>query len=234
MATVVTSETAVKPTANPTKSNGNGQDYGLSTDALRALARKWGLERQAGKPGEKMGRYSLLNLLVTQAAQAELRAAGGGNGNGALGRLSQADLEDMIGRIVDIRLRKAGSPATQTITIRQPDGEKLKVCGTMHRALPDVLRLVCAGVPVLLVGPAGSGKTHLASQVARALDLPFSFNSLSAGCTESHTIGRVLPDEAGNWTYRPSPFVKAYRDGGVHLFDEIDAADPNLLVLINP
>ena len=67
----------------------------------------------------------------------------------------------------------------------------------------------------------------------RALDLPFSFNSLSAGCTESHIIGRVLPDEAGNWTYRPSPFVRAYRDGGVHLFDEIDAADPNLLVLIN-
>ncbi len=86
---------------------------------------------------------------------------------------------------------------------------------------------------ILLVGPAGSGKTHLASQVARALDLPFSFNSLSAGCTESHIIGRVLPDEAGNWTYRPSPFVRAYRDGGVHLFDEIDAADPNLLVLIN-
>jgi MoxR-like ATPase len=27
--------------------------------------------------------------------------------------------------------------------------------------------------------------------------------------------------------------VVTYRDGGVHLFDEIDAADPNLMVLIN-
>ena len=46
-------------------------------------------------------------------------------------------------------------------------------------------------------------------------------------------IGRTLPDSTGNWTYKPSPFVVTYRDGGVHLFDEVDAADANLMVLIN-
>lgn len=102
-----------------------------------------------------------------------------------------------------------------------------------HAKFVDVLKRVEARIPVLLVGPAGSGKTHLASQVADALDLPFSFNSMSEGVSESHLLGRMLPDANGVWQYQPSPFVKAYRDGGVHLLDEIDAAEPNLLVTIN-
>lgn len=102
-----------------------------------------------------------------------------------------------------------------------------------HAKFVDVLKRVEAKIPVLLVGPAGSGKTHLASQVAEALDLPFSFNSMSEGVSESHLLGRMLPDAKGVWQYQPSPFVKAYRDGGVHLLDEIDAAEPNLLVTIN-
>jgi MoxR-like ATPase len=102
-----------------------------------------------------------------------------------------------------------------------------------HAKFVDVLKRVEARIPVLLVGPAGSGKTHLASQVAEALDLPFSFNSMSEGVSESHLLGRMLPDANGVWQYQPSPFVKAYRDGGVHLLDEVDAAEPNLLVTIN-
>lgn len=102
-----------------------------------------------------------------------------------------------------------------------------------HAKFVDVLKRVEARVPVLLVGPAGCGKTHLASQVAEALDLDFSFNSMSEGVSESHLLGRMLPDAKGVWAYQPSPFVKAYRDGGVHLLDEVDAAEPNLLVTIN-
>lgn len=102
-----------------------------------------------------------------------------------------------------------------------------------HKALPKVLRAINAGLPVLLVGPSGTGKTHLASQVAKALGRDFTYNSMSAGCSESHIIGRTLPDASGNWTYKPSQFVTTYQNGGLHLFDEIDAADPNLLVLIN-
>lgn len=102
-----------------------------------------------------------------------------------------------------------------------------------HEKFVDILKLVEAGVPILLVGPAGCGKTKLAGQVAEALDLPFTFNSMSEGVSESHLLGRVVPDAKGVWQYKESPFVKSYRDGGVHLLDEIDAADPNLLVSVN-
>jgi cobaltochelatase CobS len=107
------------------------------------------------------------------------------------------------------------------------DGKKV------HAAFHKVLKKVKAGVPVLLVGPAGSGKTYLASQVAKALGLRFTFNSMSEGVSESSLLGRVLPDDKGNWTYRPAPFVVSYTQGGVHLLDEVDASDPNLMVQIN-
>lgn len=122
----------------------------------------------------------------------------------------------------------------KTLTIQWSLRKKTEVdLDGKHEMFPEVMKRVAAGVPILLVGPAGSGKTFLASQVAEALKLPFTFNSMSEGVSESALLGRVVPDEKGRWTYHDSPFVKSYRDGGVHLLDEIDAADPNLLVQIN-
>ena len=117
--------------------------------------------------------------------------------------------------------------------IKLGDAPAITIDEHTHACFERVLKLVSLGLPVLLVGPAGTGKTTLAAQVAKALGRRFSFNSLSAGCSESHLIGRTLPDSTGNWCYKPAPFVTTYKEGGVHLFDEIDAADPNLMVLIN-
>lgn len=103
-----------------------------------------------------------------------------------------------------------------------------------HPMFEKVLRLASAGVNVLLVGPAGSGKTHIAAQVARALDRPFSSISLTAGASESQLIGRLLPTgDDGRFEYQESPFVRLYENGGVFLFDEMDAADPNMLLIVN-
>jgi MoxR-like ATPase len=102
-----------------------------------------------------------------------------------------------------------------------------------HPMFEKVLKKAALGMNVMLVGPAGTGKTHLAEQVARALGKTFTCNSCSAGMSESHIVGRTLPDADGNWSYQKAPFVETFVSGGVHLFDEIDAADPNLLVSIN-
>ena len=120
-----------------------------------------------------------------------------------------------------------------TIEVRGTGREPVRVDGA-HRQFADLLSLVNEGHRnLMMVGPAGCGKTTMAKQLAQALNLPFGFLSLSAGVTETHLLGRVLPQADGSWQYQKSLFVKLYEEGGVFLLDEIDAADANLMVAIN-
>jgi cobaltochelatase CobS len=108
------------------------------------------------------------------------------------------------------------------------------VADRTHRQFAELLALVAEGHPnIMLVGPAGTGKTTLAKHAAKALDRSFAFISLSAGVTETHIFGRMLPQSDGTWAYVESPFIRIYRSGGVFLFDEVDAADGNVMVSIN-
>jgi MoxR-like ATPase len=79
------------------------------------------------------------------------------------------------------------------------------------------------------VGPAGSGKTTLSGQLAQCLKRGFGFLSLSGGTTEGQLLGRLTSDGR----YLPSLFVELYEKGGVFLLDEVDAADPNVLLVLN-
>lgn len=87
---------------------------------------------------------------------------------------------------------------------------------------------------ILLVGPAGSGKTTIAAQIATALKTPFASVSCTAGMPEWHLMGRSTPNlQTGENVYAPSQFVQLYEAGGVFLIDEIDAADSNVLIAMN-
>lgn len=122
--------------------------------------------------------------------------------------------------------------SVNVVEIRNRDA--VKTIEGSHKKLPAMLRLAGAGIGnIYLVGPAGSGKTTLAEQFANALGLPFGFLSLSGGVNETHLLGRVLPQADGSWQYVPSQFVRVYEEGGVFLLDEVDAADPNVMVTIN-
>lgn len=104
----------------------------------------------------------------------------------------------------------------------------------LHPQFNWICKLAANRIPVYMVGPTGCGKTHLAAQVAKRLSLPFHFISCSGGMSEGHLQGRLLPiGDSGRFEYVRSDFVKAYEEGGVFLFDEIDAADENVLVAIN-
>ena len=106
--------------------------------------------------------------------------------------------------------------------------------GRQHRQFAEVTALIEEGATnILMVGPAGSGKTTLAKNVAAYLGLEFGFLSLSAGVTETHLFGRLLPQADGTWAYVASRFVEVYENGGVFLLDEVDAADANVMVAIN-
>ena len=114
------------------------------------------------------------------------------------------------------------------------DGSKVKLDGHVHVCFDELMELIAEGHRNLyMVGPAGTGKTTLAKQIAKALDRDFGFLSLSIGVTETHLLGRMLPKADGTWGYVPSRFVEVYENGGVFLLDEIDAADSNVMVTIN-
>lgn len=117
--------------------------------------------------------------------------------------------------------------------VKRQDGSEYKPAGHVRTEFAEILTAASVGLNILLVGPAGCGKTHLAHQVAEALGRPFASLSCTAGMSESSLTGWMLPSDGGSFEYTPSDFVTMYENGGVFLFDEVDAADPNTLLLIN-
>jgi cobaltochelatase CobS len=114
-------------------------------------------------------------------------------------------------------------------TIINIDSTSIKINPTNHIKFKDCVYNALVHKQIMLVGPTGSGKTTLSKQIAEELKFPFYTISCSHGMSEAHLLGRMLFDG----TYIPSDFIKAYENGGVFLFDEIDAADNNTLLVIN-
>ena len=140
--------------------------------------------------------------------------------------------EATVRQIVMAEVKKAmdDSPVVKIEVVR-PDGSSHKVEGHTRPEFKDVLLSASCGLNILLVGPAGCGKTHLAHQVAEALGRPFASVSCTAGMSESALQGWLIPVEG--YGYLPADFVKMYEQGGVFLFDEIDGADSNTLLFLN-
>lgn len=110
----------------------------------------------------------------------------------------------------------------------------VEVEGTTHAAFKDALRMLSAGLNVFLPGPTGCGKTHMATQLAKSLDTKLYPMSVSGGTTEHHLLGRMIQNIGkGTYTYVPSPLIMAFINGGLALLDEMDAGDPNVLLIIN-
>ena len=157
-----------------------------------------------------------------------------------MGTLERAIL-DLVGNNIQERLEEIeaklgesnGDSSYKGIEIKTPTKIN-RIEGLTHECFEHVLRLASQRQNILLVGPAGTGKTHLAAQIAEALGLPFAFISASAGMSEAALEGHLLPTgESGRFEYCTSQFVYMYENGGVFLIDELDSADANLMTIIN-
>ena len=113
-------------------------------------------------------------------------------------------------------------------------GKPKKVQGVFPDEFERILQLASQRIPIMLVGPAGCGKTYISAKIGEALGLESYDQSCSEGISESTFTGWLLPvGNSGRFEYVPSPFITAYENGGVFLLDEMDSADANLLTFLN-
>jgi hypothetical protein len=85
--------------------------------------------------------------------------------------------------------------------------------------------------PIMLVGPAGTGKSHVLRQLADYLELPYGETPMTNGATRGDLQGRMTanPDKP----FILSEFGERYSQGGLFNFEEIDAADAGMLIVLN-
>lgn len=81
---------------------------------------------------------------------------------------------------------------------------------------------------VWLAGPAGSGKTYAAEQVAGVLGLEYAMHGPMAGA--ENAIGFVSPTTG---EYVGTDFVRLYENGGLCLLDELDGGSNEAALALN-
>jgi cobaltochelatase CobS len=119
------------------------------------------------------------------------------------------------------------TPRTVRVEIVK-DGETVKAEG-QHYLFPLIVKLLSAGVNLMLCGPAGTGKTTLVENVAKVLGLPFDFNSFGPGTSKGDLLG--YRDAMGE--YRDTQLVRMVKAGGIYLADELDRAEGGSLTALH-
>jgi hypothetical protein len=142
---------------------------------------------------------------------------------------------DEVEKIVDEKfadLKSELSDASRTIVIERllEDGSVAKSkMGVQHVRFEPLLRICRLRLHTYLVGPMGSGKTSAAKYAAEALGLSYAQKSVGLQTTEMDLLG--YRDASGN--YQSTDLRRQYENGGVFLLDEIDAGNPQVLVVLN-
>lgn len=92
-----------------------------------------------------------------------------------------------------------------------------------------------AHLPILLVGPKGCGKTTGGKLLAQDLGLPFWAVSINEGMSEEKLFGypELFAGPDGQKAFDLGPVLRAIVGGGVCLFDEADACNPNVALSLN-
>lgn len=112
------------------------------------------------------------------------------------------------------------------LSIKVNDSNEIEV-GHVHYQFKELLNILSTGMNVFLTGPAGSGKTTAAKQCAEALNINFYFTGAIA--SEFKLTGFI--DAQGRIV--STEFRKAYEEGGLFLFDEIDGSFPQAVLAFN-
>lgn len=137
-----------------------------------------------------------------------------------------SQLEEILNNKLEEYTNKIQVPVTHIIKLKdivlgQTSG------GYYHEKFEQILTQVQLDEPIMLIGPAGSGKNVCISQVAEALGQHMYYTNNASN--EFKLTGFI--DAGGN--YRDTEFYKAFKNGGIFFLDEIDNSDPSALIVIN-
>lgn len=114
-----------------------------------------------------------------------------------------------------------------TGTIAKP---KKQLCHNQFKTITKILQSAKRKEKnIMIVGGAGSGKTHLVSMIAEAMRLKFYPMSVGLQTTKSDLLGFI--DAHGN--YHTTPIREAFEKGGVLLLDEFDASHAGVATILN-
>lgn len=119
------------------------------------------------------------------------------------------------------------------VTVNNGGAISTTLLGAQHKSFELLLALAAVrkasgtSLNIWLTGPAGSGKTTAAENVAKALSLPFQFTG--AVDNEFKLLGFI--DASGRCIR--TPFREAYEHGGIFLLDEADGCHPAALLALN-
>ena len=136
--------------------------------------------------------------------------------------------EERVIELVDERLKQSHRPRITEIAVKLPTGEVRNV-GIQHHAFPTLVKWAGLRKNVLLVGPAGTGKTTAAMALAEALGLRFYGHSTSLHTSKTDIFGFI---HAGG-SYVPGFLYVPMKHGGIVLLDELDRYNPGVLVGLN-
>ncbi|MGC5699013.1 CbbQ/NirQ/NorQ/GpvN family protein [Pseudomonas sp. NFXW11] len=89
------------------------------------------------------------------------------------------------------------------------------------------------GMPVLIKGPTGCGKTRLVQHMAQRLGLPLHTVACHDDLSAADLVGRHLIGAEGTW-WQDGPLTRAVREGGICYLDEVLEARQDTVVVLHP
>ncbi|WP_371921515.1 CbbQ/NirQ/NorQ/GpvN family protein [Pseudomonas sp. C27(2019)] len=89
------------------------------------------------------------------------------------------------------------------------------------------------GMPVLIKGPTGCGKTRFVQHMAHRLNLPLYTVACHDDLSAADLVGRHLIGSEGTW-WQDGPLTRAVREGGICYLDEVVEARQDTAVVLHP
>lgn len=187
-----------------------------------------------------------LEPLIRATARDEIAKQGGLELSGEIRKLRETgeamadDIRSTLREGLDEMERRATS--YKGVEIVSQDGERVKLEGHHHEAFAEAFDLLLHSPNgcIYLVGPAGTGKTHLAKQLSDAFNAykgtayPFACDSLNEGTPESFFTTWLLPTgDGGRFESHATGYTRSFENGGVYCGDEFDRMDANVASVLN-